>query len=353
MPRDLYYSTVTFRPLLVSISGFIMAGLLGAVAVMALNGAFPGLDHTLGWLLVAFSLVSFGSAIFSVFMARGRSRTTARLRSAATEHGFGFIRTLDGPGFSGLLFRTGTRVHAHDLVDTRTSPTPFLAGSLTGQYANDTSTPRIIGASFIIIPLPKSVPNIVLIAQGLGTLRQAGLSLAGRQKLSLEGDFGRNFTLYCPEGYERDALYIFAPDLMQLLIETTAGCDVEFVDDSMYVYSAPGRYRDATAIENLVRVAERVQEKLRRQTTRYADDRSVAFTSSGSSTVSAPGIAAAPRTVSPEDHATQAGKVARGGQRIRTKTTVLQKLVTFGTTVLLAVAVIYTAIYYLPTLLHR
>ncbi len=335
-----------------------MAGLIGVVAIFVLNGTWPKIDHNIGLILVVFSVVSFGSAIFSVIIARGHLRTTTRLRQAAAEHGFRFIRNLDGPGFQGLLFREGTRVRATDLVDARASSTPFLAGSVTGQYANDSSTPRVVAASFTMIPLPNSVPNIVLIANGIGTLRQAGLSLAGRQKLSLEGDFDRHFTLYSPEGYERDALYIFAPDLMQLLIDTTAGCDVEFVDNAMYVYSAPGRYRDGAAIKNLVRVAERVQDKLRRQTTRYSDERSVGFTDTGSSaagalTVAAPDIAAAPRTVSPEDHAAGAGKVGADGQRLRTKTTVLQKLVTAATTLLLTVAVIYTVINYLPTLLNR
>ena len=37
------------------------------------------------------------------------------------------------------------------------------------------------------------------------------------QVLSLEGDFDRYFTLYCPKEYERDALYVFTPDLMALL----------------------------------------------------------------------------------------------------------------------------------------
>lgn len=37
--------------------------------------------------------------------------------------------------------------------------------------------------------------------------------------LSLEGDFDRYFTLYCPGDYERDALYVFTPDLLALLID--------------------------------------------------------------------------------------------------------------------------------------
>lgn len=330
-----------------------MSGVLATASVLVLTGTLPNIAPSIGWVLSVFAIVTTGSAIFSLVIARGRSRTTNRLRNSAAQHGFGFIHHLDGPGFQGLLFREGTKVHAHDLVDARESRTPFLAGALIGQYANDSSTPRVVASSFIMIPLPKSVPNIVLISTGLGTLRQAGLSLVGRQKLSLEGDFDSNFTLYCPEGYERDALYIFAPDLMNLLIETTAGCDVEFVDDVMYVYSAPGRYRDGAAIDNLVRVAERVQDKLARQTGKYADDRSVPLTGASSKFAGATDTIRAPRTVSPEDHAAQAGKVGADGQRLRTTTTVLQKLTTIGTSLLLAAGVVVALVHYLPLWLNR
>ncbi len=276
--------------------------------------------------------------------SRPRSRKAAGLRREAALRGFGYLPTLDGPGLPGLLFRAGSRVRASDLVDARASATPFLAGSVIGQYADDSSIPRTIAGSFVAIPLPSDVPNIVLLGKGLGILRQAGVSLAGHQRLSLEGDFDRSFTLHCPAGYERDALYIFAPDLMQLLVDTTARCDVELVDGWMFVYSAPGRYRDAGAIDGLVRTTERVQDKLRRQTSRYSDDRSARL---------APATGAAPRTVSPEEHAAHAGSVAAGGRRLRTRASLVQRLVTLASWALLVFAAVYLAVAWLPALLAR
>lgn len=54
----------------------------------------------------------------------------------------------------------------------------------------------------------------------------AGL-FARDQVLSLEGDFDRYFTPYCPKQYERDALSVFTPDLMALCIDEAAPFDIE------------------------------------------------------------------------------------------------------------------------------
>ncbi len=57
------------------------------------------------------------------------------------------------------------------------------------------------------------------------------------QVLSLEGDFDRHFELYCPPGYERDALYLFTPDVMAWLVDDVEGFDVELVDHRLVLRS--------------------------------------------------------------------------------------------------------------------
>lgn len=240
------------------------------------------------------------------------------------ERGFEYQRELRGPGLPGVLFREGSKIVASDVIDARSGSAPFLAGGLTGLYGEDSSLPSMAVTSFVAIPLERTVPNIVLFGKGIGALRRAGVAVAGRQKLSLEGDFDKHFTLYCPQGYERDALEIFTPDLMQLLLDTTSGCDVELVDDWMFVYSKPLRYSTPEALDGLVAVTERARDKVRRQTSRYRDDRSPA----------------ASATVSPSEHAARVGRVAEEGARLKTRTGPLRLLVTIGSTVLLAVALV-------------
>ncbi len=57
------------------------------------------------------------------------------------------------------------------------------------------------------------------------------------QRLSLEGDFDRYFHLSCPAGYERDALYLFTPDVMARFVDNASALEVEIVDDWMFLYS--------------------------------------------------------------------------------------------------------------------
>ncbi len=248
----------------------------------------------------------------------------AQLQRAAIDSGFGYQRELRGPGLPGVLFRAGSKVVASDVIDARASAAPFIAGGLTALYGEDSSLPSMAVTSFVAIPLERTVPNILLFGKGIGALRRAGVAVGNRQKLSLEGDFDRSFTLYCPAGYERDALEIFTPDLMQLLMDTTKGCDVELADDWMFVYSGPGRYSKADALPGLVAVTERARDKVHRQTSRYRDERSDRVASAG--------------TISPSEHAARVGRVAEGGSRLTTRTGPVRIAVTVLSTALLVIA---------------
>ncbi|SJN13176.1 hypothetical protein FM113_17020 [Leucobacter sp. 7(1)] len=57
------------------------------------------------------------------------------------------------------------------------------------------------------------------------------------QRLELEGDFDRYFRMYVPKGYERDALYLFTPDVMAWLVDDVQGYDVELRDRQLTLRS--------------------------------------------------------------------------------------------------------------------
>jgi hypothetical protein len=93
------------------------------------------------------------------------------------------------------------------------------------------------------------------------------------QKLSLEGDFDKYFTLYAPKAYETDALYIFTPDLMALLIDQVAKFDVEIVDNWMLVYSRrPWNLTDRATQQRIAQIIRVVGRKTVNQTAMYSDD---------------------------------------------------------------------------------
>jgi hypothetical protein len=145
---------------------------------------------------------------------------------------------------------------------------------------------------FLGMRLAHSLPNILLLARGDGPAFGGGDAAStpvGSQRLRLEGDFDDTFALYCPKGYESDALYLFTPDLMALLIDEAGGLSVQLLDDALVFYSPKAiDFRDAALVERLFRIVDEVGAKAIRGAARYRDDRAV-----------------------------EAGAVAPGGRRLR------------------------------------
>lgn len=184
---------------------------------------------------------------------------------AAQSAGYGFSSRSPGLGLPGLLFRAGEKTQMTGVVDALGAANPFVAGTLTGHFANGSSAPRVVTSSFVAIPLTRRLPNLVLMARGLGLLTLAGLDLEGRQRLSLDSRLQRTFTLYGSRNPERDDVEIFSPTVVEQLLATTGGCDVEVVDDWMFVYGQPGRYRSGAALALVEDAADLVRATVARQ----------------------------------------------------------------------------------------
>lgn len=126
---------------------------------------------------------------------------------------------------------------------------------------------------WLILKLPKALPHIVLDAEANNNfLRLTNLPqqfLRG-QRLELEGDFGKYFTLYCPNGMEHDALYIFTPDVMQVAIDGFGKmCDIEIKDDQVYICNNRPFTLHAASIKKLYQSAESLHAELAKQAKNY------------------------------------------------------------------------------------
>lgn len=208
----------------------------------------------------------------------GRWRTWARLDRFARANGLEYSPAAGDPGYPGAIFSIGHSRHVADRIrSTGADGTSryFDFGNFrytTGSGKNQST--RTWG--FLAFRLDRRLPHMVLDSRANNSLFGTNLPAAfdKDQVLSLEGDFDRYFTLYCPREYERDALYVFTPDLMALLVDEAAPFDVEIVDDWMFVYSnKPFRTGDAATYARLFRIMDTVGAKALRQTVRYADER--------------------------------------------------------------------------------
>lgn len=149
-----------------------------------------------------------------------------------------------------------------------------LARNTATARKNDDRTNMRRPFAFVQLELPSKVPHIILKNKRSRVLPLMGLGLGNRVKLSLEGDFDRHFTLLGPEGYQQDALQIFTPDVMAAVIDVAGNCEVELVENKLFLY-----FRFDTPLwreETMNRVQHALallNSRFSRQTERYRDDR--------------------------------------------------------------------------------
>jgi hypothetical protein len=146
-------------------------------------------------------------------------------------------------------------------------------------------TNEVMTVGYLAVRLERKLPQFVLDSSRNddGKLSNLPMPIAAGQTLSLEGDFNDHFTLHVPGGYERDALYIFTPDLMALLIDETGDFDVEIVDEWFFVYSRHGfDLSNGTLWRRLERIRQVVGAKAITRTDLYADARDPATIAEGS-----------------------------------------------------------------------
>ncbi|UOR03270.1 DUF3137 domain-containing protein [Leucobacter allii] len=162
------------------------------------------------------------------------------------------------------------------LSDHASSPNPAdpdlqlaIAGYTGGK--NDPKGPRP-AFRFLSLRLPRVLPHLMIDARRGGTLRAL---LPGVQRISLEGDFDRHFSVYAPNGYARDALELLTPDVMVCLIDHGRRWDIEVVEDRLIVAS-PRLHRRSDRAETtaLLRFAELIGVELGHQAVHYTDPRS-------------------------------------------------------------------------------
>lgn len=107
-----------------------------------------------------------------------------------------------------------------------------------------------------------------------GTHSSLPTTLTKDQIMRLEGDFNDHFTLYAPKGYERDAMYVFTPDVMAALIDFGADYDIEVVDDSLIFYKkGTQNLTKEKVLAEALEVIRKVSAEILDQGDYYADDR--------------------------------------------------------------------------------
>ncbi len=238
LPRTNAVALVAFILAFVVLGG--VAAVIVALLVVFAVALGPG-AIILGILFLVPLLLAAGALVAAVVFSRRAQRAQElrrwRLAGFARDVGMEFVPAVPSPALPGVIFAIGGDRQASDVLRGR-EPRFVEVGnhSYTVSNGKNTSTVRW---GYIAIRLAVPLPHIVLDATANDGLFGSNLPASwGRaQRLSLEGDFDRHFRLFCPQGYERDALYLFTPDVMARLIDTASVLDVEIVDDWLLLYS--------------------------------------------------------------------------------------------------------------------
>lgn len=224
------------------------------------------------------ALVCFFAVCLAVIIAAAFStiRFHIRLRGFAMANNLIYLQDVAPTERPGFIFNKG---YCSVNAGFRSEKAGFyeLANYQYSASNSKDSTSQLDG--FLSIKLPRRLPNIVLDAHKnnpFGRISNLPGMFKSDQKMSLEGDFDKYFTLYAPDEYKQDALYVFTPEIMQLLIEGASDYDIEIVDDYIFLYKSDGIGFDLTnadLLQSLFTLASKIQLEIGEQTDYYSDER--------------------------------------------------------------------------------
>lgn len=200
----------------------------------------------------------------------------ARMAQFAAANGFVYEAVSDPPGLPSSIIVHDNSSRATDRFTFSASP-HLEAGNFSRVVVAEGGTQRQ-DWGYIAIDLGVQLPHIVVRSFRI-IRRHPAMSIPGdflpQQAMRLEGDFGQHFGLFAPEGYGRDALYIFTPDFLALLLDEAREVEIEIIDNWLLIYAPkPLDFASPSTISWVLRIASVVGAKAARQTRLYADDRS-------------------------------------------------------------------------------
>jgi hypothetical protein len=229
---------IVFGAFFLFVFGSVFVGVLSSFFAMATStgsGAF-GLFAIVPVLFLVLIVGGIGFAIWKMANGSGADRWY-RLDRFAQANGMSWHPVAPNPPLPGMIFGHGSSRKATDVVR---GVQPRFVEFGNYQYTTGSGKEQTTHHwGYVAVKLSSPLPHIVLDATSNNALFGSNLpaSFDRDQRLSLEGDFDRHFALYCPRGYEADALYLFTPDIMARFIDHAAALDVEIVDDWMFLYA--------------------------------------------------------------------------------------------------------------------
>jgi hypothetical protein len=262
------------RKLQDTISWAVLVAMVIIGCTVILPRGISGLEDTVNALIVG-AVIAMTILTFLPFVLKRDLRDVLRLKRFAAENGLDFSYDQKEVPRAGMIFNKGSE---------RVLRVGFSGAIGDGQTFEIANYSYVTGSGknrsenkwgFVRVTLSRQLPRMVIdgkrnnfITSNLPELFDSS------QHLHLEGNFNDFFDVYVPAGYENDALYVLTPDIMALLLDNAAGYDLEIIGNQLFIYDDGGfDFRDPSAIEKVVGMAQKFQAEFEMQTDYYADER--------------------------------------------------------------------------------
>lgn len=247
--------------------GIILILLLSAALSLSLSGTLSS-----GSILVAVLMVVFTAGIMGALYVEGRHATINAIRAQrfAQANGMKFLDNYDSTVEQGAMFQRGDDRFATRLLSGDINGRTFLIGQhqyTTGSGKSRHTTPVM----FVAVDMPKALPHVAIDRRNNSF--NVGDDFERSQRYSMEGDFDKYFTVYCPKGYERDLLYFLTPELMQALVEMNKDFDAEIIGKKLYFYQGGNKTYTAESLQAIFKLISLIGGEVAENTHRYVDAR--------------------------------------------------------------------------------
>jgi hypothetical protein len=203
---------------------------------------FLDFDHPIAPTLVIVAVL--GIAGFLVYSVRkimiANSQNSQAYLEFAQANNFEYVSA--NPTYahgSGTLFTHGhSQNYRHIISGVRSDKLPFAVFRHTYDTGSGKSRTTHF-ATVMRIQLPRVLPHMVIDSHAEGGSSNTSvlpIEFDRSQRIELEGDFHKYFSLYAPDKYGVGMLSIIGPDTMWVLMEHAAACDIEIIDNNLYFY---------------------------------------------------------------------------------------------------------------------
>ncbi len=235
------------------------------------------------WLVLVVMISILAAASIMVFFRASERAIRRHVRMANFASRCGLVYDpigKNGAIGTGLVFDVGYSRHYRGVLSYEHAGQRLLEVGRYEYTVGNGKHRRMYSWYYAGLRLPRQVPHLVLDSTsnngtllGRALISNLPVVISNSQRISLEGDFDKYFTLYAPKQYEVDVRYILTPDVMAALVDQSSHFDIELVDDMAFFYVLQSEKSDDQMFGDIFTVLTVAGRELYHQVDRYTDDR--------------------------------------------------------------------------------